>query len=87
MFAIRARTSASQACGSTSFSFVLVISMTIAAARSKPRTGEAPAFPTEREAFECAFGGIVGQSDATIVEEGGEAFEAVEHIGDRLCDG
>jgi len=50
-------------------------------------TGEELGFPAEGEASERAFGGIVGQADATIIEDGGEAIEALEHIVDWLCDG
>ena len=83
---IRARTSASQACGSTSFSLAVEIRVTMNAARSAPRSEPAnsqdlrpSAKPPERP-----FGGIVGQADPAVLEERGKAAPPLQHVVDRL---
>src|SRR5690606_17700411 len=48
------------------------------------RAGEEPRLPPKSEATQRAFGGIVGQTDSAIVEEGREPGPALQHVVDRL---
>ena len=86
---MRASTSASQACGSTSLSFAVVISVVMAAARSAPRSEPAKShdFLAKRKTSERPLGGVVRQADPAVVEEAGKAVPAPEHVVDRLDDG
>ena len=85
---MRARTSASQACGSMSLSFAVPISVYMNAARSPPRSEPANshAFAAEGHTAQRAFGGVVGQADTTVVEEPGERGPVLQHIVDRTRD-
>ena len=87
--AMRASTSASQACGSTSLSLAVVIRRVheggpLAAAIG---AGEEPGLAAEGDAAQGALGGVVGEADAAVVEEAGEAVPALEHVVHRLGDG
>src|SRR5690242_12333554 len=85
---MRARTSASQACGSMSLSFAVVISVAIRGAVGTAfGAGEQPGLAPESKAAQSAFGRVVGQVDASIVGEAGEPLPALEHIVDRPGDG
>ena len=43
--------------------------------------GESLVTSSQRDGPECALGGIVGQADATVVDEAGEAGPTLEHEG------
>ena len=85
---MRRRTSASQACGSTSLSFAVWMSVYMTAARSAPRSraGEQPRLPAESETAQSPFGGIVGQANPSVFEEAGEGRPARQHVVERLGD-
>jgi len=81
--AMRARTSASQACGSMSFNLAVTIRLYRAAARCPPRSEPANSHDflpraTPRGARSAA------QADAAVVEKPGEGRPAFEHIVHRL---
>ena len=44
--------------------------------------GEEPGFAAEGDAAQRAFGGVIGQADAAVVEEAGEGGPALEHVID-----
>jgi hypothetical protein len=48
-------------------------------------TGEQPRLPPESNSAQLAFGGIVAQADATIIEEARERVDALEHVVKGLC--
>jgi hypothetical protein len=84
--AIRASTSASQACGSVSLSLAVAIRVYMAAARSPPRSEPANNHDRHPTAIpQGALGGIVGQTDAPVVGKTGEGRPAPEHVGDRFA--
>ena len=72
---MRASTSASQACGSTSLSLAVVISVVHdgGALGAAIGAGEQPRLSAQGKAAQRAFGGVVGQADPAVVEEAGEA--------------
>src|SRR5262245_22336383 len=82
---MRASTSASQACGSTSLSFAVMISVAMMAARSAPRSEPANSheFVSESEAAQRAFRCIVRETDAPVVDEAGEPLPTAQHVVDR----
>ena len=85
---MRARTSASQACGSMSLSLAVAIRRVhgggaLAAAIG---AGEEPCLSAEGDAAQRAFGGVVGQADPAVVEEAGEGGPALEHVVHGLGD-
>jgi hypothetical protein len=69
-------TSATQACGSTSFVRALVMRLYITAARWPPRS----------EPQNSALGSIVRKTDAPVVEEPGEGGPTLKHIVHGLGD-
>src|SRR4051794_31987674 len=85
---MRARTSVSQACGSTPLSLAVTIRPYMIAARSPPRSEpqKQPGFAAEGDASEGPLGGVVGDADAAVVEEAGEGLPAAEHVVDRLAE-
>src|ERR1700721_1851385 len=83
---MRARTSASQACGSISFILAVTMRLYITAARSPIGAAEQPRLPTQSDATHAALGGIVGQTDAAIVEEARERDPTLEHVVHGLGD-
>src|SRR3984885_10003451 len=83
---MRPRTSASQACGSISFILAVTMRLYITAARSPIGAAEQPRLPTQSDATHAALGGIVGQTDAAIVEEARERDPTLEHVVHGLGD-
>jgi hypothetical protein len=49
-------------------------------------TGEQPRLPSQSDAAQSAFGGIVRQANAAIVEEARKARPALEHVVHGLCE-
>ena len=81
VLAMRARTSASQACGSMSLIFAVPIRVYMKAARSPPRSEPAKSrLPAEGDAAQGALGGVVREADAAVVEEARERVPALEHV-------
>ena len=79
---MRARTSASQACGSMSFILAVTIRLYMAAARSPAAigAGEQPRLSAESDAAKAALGGVVRQANASVVEEPCEGGPALQHV-------
>lgn len=48
--------------------------------------GKEPCLPAQSEAAQRPFGGVVGEADPAIAEEGCEAVPALQHVIDRLSD-
>ena len=84
--AMRARTSASQACGSTPFILAVTMRLYMAAARCPPRSDPQNShdFLPRAMPLQPSFGGIVREADAPIFEEQGEGRPALENVIDRL---
>jgi hypothetical protein len=81
---MRASTSASQACGSTSLSFAVVISVVIAAARSAPRSKPANSHGLRPRAKpRIAHSAALFQADAAILQEAGQPLSAPQHVVDQ----
>jgi hypothetical protein len=59
---MRARTLASQACGSTPFILAVTIRLYMAAAAAIG-AAEEPGFAAERDTSQASFGGVVGETD------------------------
>ena len=83
---MRARTSASQACGSTPFILAVTIRLYMAAARSPPRSEPQNShdFLPRATPRSASLRGIVRQANAAIFEEQRERGPALEHVVDRL---
>ncbi len=60
-----------------SLTLALMISVAMKAARSAPRSEPAKshAFPAESEAAQRPFGGVVGEANSVVIEEGRESLE------------
>ena len=82
---MQASTSASQACGSTSLSFAVMISIAMTATRSAPRS-EPAKIAAQGKTAQCALGRIVRETDAAIVDEASKPVPAAQHVVDRLGD-
>ena len=88
---MRPRTSASDACGSTSLNLAVPMRGYIAAPRSPSRSPprSEPAnnhdFPLRAKGPAHALSATVGEADAPVVEEAGEAVLTPEHVVHRLC--
>jgi len=48
--------------------------------------GKEPRLSAEGKATQRPFGGVVGESDPAVAEEGCEAVPALQHVIDRLAD-
>src|ERR1700734_1668561 len=84
---MRARTSASQACGSTSLSFAVWMSVYMTAARSAPRSDPANSHDfLPRAKPRRAPGRIVREADPPIVKQASEGLPARQHVVDRLSN-
>jgi hypothetical protein len=84
---MRASTSASQACGSTSFILAVTIRLYITAARPPPRLEPQNSQDYRPRAMpHGSFGGVIRQADAAVVEEAGERAPAREHLVHCLGD-
>lgn len=84
---MRARMSASHALGSTSFRRQVVIIVSMMAARSAAQgSGEGPIAPSQGDAAQRSFGGVVAEADPAIVEEAGKVGPAPEHVIHGLQD-
>ena len=46
--------------------------------------GEQPGLPAKRNSAQLAFGGIVAQADAAVIEEAGKDVDALEHVVESL---
>jgi hypothetical protein len=75
---MRARTSASHACGSMSFNFAVTIRLYMAAARRPPRSE--PGFSSKSDTPQPALGCVVRQADAAVVEEACEGGPSLQHV-------
>ena len=80
--AMRARTSASQACGSMSFILAVTMRLYMAAARCAAAigAGEQPRLSAQSDAAKAALSGVVRQADAAVVEEACEGGPALQHV-------
>ena len=86
---MRARTSASHACGSMSFHFrrhdqAVHHRRPLAAAI---RTGEQPRPPAQSDAAQYPFGCVAAEADASVIEEAGERVPTLEHLVHGLGEG
>src|SRR4051794_19532469 len=88
MSAMRASTSVSHACGSTSLSLAVMISVVMAAARSAPRSEPAKShdFLPQRKSSKSTLGCIVREADPAVFDEAGKPVPTLEHVVDRLGD-
>src|SRR5436190_22987246 len=85
--AIRARASASQACGSTPFSLAVTIRLYIAAARRPPRSDPANSHDFLPSAIpRSARSAALLLRHPTIIEEPRERGPALEQVVHRLCE-